>query len=40
MGVNAFDIILFKNAFDGISNSIIESATIDGAGKIKTFFKI
>lgn len=37
---NAFNIILFKNFFDGISNSIIEAAWIDGASNIKIFFKI
>ncbi|MBR4720288.1 MAG: carbohydrate ABC transporter permease [Clostridia bacterium] len=38
--VDAFAIMLFKNAFDSISNSIIESATLDGAGKLKIFFSI
>ena len=38
--VDAFAIMLFKNAFDAVSNSIIESATIDGAGKLKIFFSI
>ena len=38
--VDAFAIMLFKNAFDGISNHIIEAATIDGAGKLKIFFSI
>ncbi|MBO4898382.1 MAG: carbohydrate ABC transporter permease [Clostridia bacterium] len=38
--VDAFAIMLFKNAFDGISNSIIEAATIDGAGKLRIFFII
>ena len=37
---NAFNIILFKNFFDGISNSIIEAAWIDGANNLKIFFKI
>lgn len=35
-----FDIILFKTAFDGISNSIVEAAKIDGASNIRIFFKI
>lgn len=37
---NSFDIILFKNFFDGISDSIIESSRIDGANSLKIFFKI
>ena len=38
--VDAFAIMLFKNAFDAISNAIVESATIDGAGKMRVFFSI
>lgn len=38
--VDAFAIMLFKNAFDAVSNSIVEAATIDGAGKLKIFFRI
>lgn len=38
--VDAFAIMLFKNAFDAVSNSIVEAATIDGAGKLQIFFKI
>lgn len=38
--VDAFAIMLFKNAFDSISDSMIEAATIDGAGKLKIFFSI
>lgn len=37
---NAFNIILFKNFFDGISNSLIEAAKIDGCTNVKIFFKI
>lgn len=37
---NVFDIILFKNFFDGISKSLVEAAQIDGAGNINIFFKI
>lgn len=37
---NVFDIILFKNFFDGISKSLIEAAQIDGAGNMNIFFKI
>lgn len=40
MAVNAFDIILFKNFFDGISTSLVEAAKIDGAGNVKIFFRI
>ncbi len=39
-GANAFNIILFKNFFDGISSSLIEAAWIDGANNTKIFFKI
>ena len=39
-GANAFNIILFKNFFDGISSSLIEAAWIDGANNAKIFFKI
>ncbi len=38
--VDAFAIMLFKNAFDAVSNSIIESATLDGAGKLRVFASI
>lgn len=37
---NAFDIILFKNFFDGISVSLVESAKIDGASNMRVFFNI
>ena len=40
MAVNAFDIILFKNFFDGISTSFIEAAKIDGASDARIFWKI
>ena len=39
-GANAFNIILFKNFFDGISSSLIEAAWIDGANNTRIFFKI
>ena len=39
-GANAFNIILFKNFFDGISASLIEAAWIDGCNNIGIFFKI
>lgn len=37
---NVFDIILFKNFFDGISSSLVESAKIDGATNMRIFFNI
>ena len=39
-GANAFNIILFKNFFDGISPSLIEAAWIDGCNNIGIFFRI
>lgn len=36
----AFNVLLFKSSFDGISISLIEAAKIDGAGDIKIFYKI
>ena len=40
MAVGVFDIILFKNFFDGISMSYIEAARIDGSSDIGIFFRI
>lgn len=37
---NIFDIILFKNFFDGISPALVEAAKMDGAGDMKIFCKI
>lgn len=37
---NSFNIILFKNFFDGISDSLIEAAKIDGGTNLGIFFKI
>lgn len=37
---SAFNVILFKNAFDSISNSIVEAARIDGCGNLRIFFNI
>lgn len=37
---NIFNMILFKNFFDGVSNAIVEAARIDGAPNLKIFFKI
>ncbi|MCR4718720.1 MAG: carbohydrate ABC transporter permease [Firmicutes bacterium] len=39
-GANAFNIILFKNFFDGISKSLIEAAWIDGCSDIRLFFEV
>lgn len=39
-GADIFKIILFKNFFDTISNSIFEAAKVDGANELKIFFKI
>ena len=35
-----FNIILFKNFFDGIPQALVEAARIDGASNLKIFFKI
>ncbi|MDY3030299.1 MAG: carbohydrate ABC transporter permease [Clostridia bacterium] len=37
---NAFNIILFKNAFDGLSKSYVEAAQLDGCGNFGIFFRI
>ena len=37
---DSFTIILFKNNFDTISNSIIEAAMMDGCNNLKIFIKI
>lgn len=37
---NCFNIMLFKNSFDGISDSYIESAELDGASFLYIFIKI
>ena len=36
----SFNIILFKNSFDGIHSEIVEAARIDGATSFKIFYKI
>lgn len=36
----AFNIILFKKSFDGISDSLVEAARIDGASSMKIFVRI
>ena len=37
---NAFNVVLFKNSFDALSNSYVEAARIDGCGNFGIFFKI
>lgn len=37
---SAFNIMLFKNYFDSISNSLVEAAKIDGCNNLRIFFKI
>ncbi|MEG2380416.1 MAG: carbohydrate ABC transporter permease, partial [Oscillospiraceae bacterium] len=37
---NCMNILLFKNYFDGIPKSYIESAIIDGCTKLQVFYKI
>ena len=37
---NAFNMVLFKNFFDGISTSLIEAAKIDGCGDVGVLFRI
>lgn len=39
-GCNAYQIILFKTFFDGISPSLIEASKLDGCNSIKTFTRV
>lgn len=39
-GTNAFNTMLFKSFFDGISMTYLEAARLDGAGELKIFGKI
>ncbi len=39
-GANAFNILLFKDFFDGISVSLVEAARLDGCGRLRIFFNI
>lgn len=39
-GANCFHIMMFKDFFDKIPASYIEAAKIDGAGRLKIFFKL
>ncbi|QGQ99397.1 carbohydrate ABC transporter permease [Paenibacillus psychroresistens] len=38
--VNAFNVFLIRNYFRAIPDAILESATIDGSGELRTFFRI
>lgn len=38
--VSATNVLIFRNFFKSIPNSLVEAARIDGAGEIRTFFKI
>lgn len=40
MGANAFYVVLFKNFFDELPQSLIEAAKIDGAGDFTVFSRI
>ncbi len=37
---NAFNVILFKNAFDALSQSYVEAGKLDGCGNFGIFFRI
>jgi len=39
-GANAFNIILLRGAFQGVSSEMFEAAKIDGASEIQTFWKV
>ena len=39
-GADTFSVLLFKNAFDGLSNSYVEAAKVDGCSNYGIFFKI
>ena len=39
-GADTFAVLLFKNAFDALSNSYVEAAKIDGCSDYGVFFKI
>lgn len=39
-GANAYYVLLFKSFFDGISDSLIEAAEIDGCTKVGIFIKV
>ncbi len=39
-GADSFAVLLFKNAFDGLSSAYVDAAKIDGCGNIGVFFRI
>lgn len=39
-GTDAFSVLLYKNAFDGLSNTYVEAAKLDGCTNYGIFFKI
>lgn len=39
-GADTFAVLLFKNAFDGLSNSYVDAARIDGCSNYGVFFRI
>lgn len=39
-GADTFAVLLFKNAFDALSNSYVEAAKLDGCSNFGVFFKI
>lgn len=39
-GANAFNVLLFKSFFDGIPQSYLESARLDGCNNMQIFYKI
>ena len=39
-GADSFAVLLFKNAFDGISTGYVEAAKIDGCNEVTIFLKI
>lgn len=40
MGANAFYVVLFKNFYDAMPNSLLEAARLDGGNNWQLFFKI
>ncbi|AGB17937.1 carbohydrate ABC transporter permease [Thermoanaerobacterium thermosaccharolyticum] len=40
MGANAFYVVLYKNFFDSIPQSLVEAARLDGCSELDIFFKI
>lgn len=40
MGANAFYVVLFKSFYDGMPDSLLEAARLDGCGDLQMFFRI